>query len=161
MVYSHLQEVQHHLFREGWLEGDASKGDWKDSDEIIAALCYLSSCLSSEIRGLAGIFQQDATATCWCLQTCWQSLQTSTQKCTLACLEEYLPSRSILCKQEPVNTQNSAKLDGSGKSRIPEECRMDGAYSKDFLCCLRSVFWSFTEGDDGESTLGTSALNPT
>lgn len=33
--------------------------------------------------------------------------------------------------------------------------------NKAFLWCLRSVFWSFTQGDDGEGTLITSALNPT
>lgn len=104
----------------------------------------LSSCLSTEIRGLAGIFQQDATASCWCLQTCWQSLQTSTQKCTLACFEEYLPSRPILCKQEYVNTQNSAKLMDQERAEFPKS-----SVGWMVLQQSRSVVRSFSEGDDG------------
>lgn len=51
---------------------------------------------------------------------CWQSLQTSTQKCILAYFEEYLPCRSILCKQEHVNTQNGAKLMDQERAEFPK-----------------------------------------
>lgn len=166
MVYSYLQEVQHQLpLERGMLRGTAAskvkaKGTGKIQMRLLQRYVWnwiLSSCLSTEIRGLAGIFQQDATAMCWCLQTCWQSLQASTQKCTLACFGEYLPSRSLLCKQDHVNTLIVPNWQ-IRKEQNSRRAVWDGwCYSKAFLCCLRSEFWSFSEGDDGE---GTSELNP-
>lgn len=38
----------------------------------------------------------------------------------MVCFEEYLPSRSILCKQEHVNTQNSAKLMDQERAEFPK-----------------------------------------
>lgn len=130
LVYSYLEEVQHHPPLEGGMIRGTElhpkiwpKGTGKIQMRLLHHYVWnwiLSSCLSIEIRGTAGIFQQDATATCWCLQTCWQSLQTSAQKCILAYFEEYLPSRSILCKQEHVNTQNGAKLMDQERAEFPK-----------------------------------------
>lgn len=129
LVYSYLEEVQHHPPLEGGMIRGTElhpkiwpKGTGKIQMRLLHHYVWnwiLSSCLSIEIRGTAGIFQQDATATCWCLQTCWQSLQTSTQKCILAYFEGYLPCRSILCKQEHVNTQNGAKLMDQERAEFP------------------------------------------